>query len=77
MKLTQHTISKIKDPAVRRELTITLRCTDQTITRYINKNEDNGPLTTVGALNTIKEHTGLTDAEILEEEKAHEEVVTK
>lgn len=75
MILTQSAIAKIKTPDIRRELTNTLRCTDQTIIRYINKNEDNGPLTTVGALNTIKEQTGLTDSEILEE--AHEEVVTK
>lgn len=77
MKLTKTAIDKIKEPAIRRELTCTLKCTDQTIIRYIEKNRDNGPLTTIGALNTIKDQTGLTDSEILEEEKAHAEVVTK
>jgi hypothetical protein len=70
MILTQTAIAKIKVPDIRRELTNTLRCTDQTIIRYIEKNKDNGPLTTVAALNTIKEQTGLTDSEILEEETA-------
>lgn len=77
MTLTQTAISMIKNPAIRRELTITLKCTDQTIIRYINRNEDNGPLTTAGALLTIKEKTGLTDAEILDKEKVHSEAAGK
>ena len=72
MKLTQTAIERIKEPDIRRELTNTLKCTDQTIVRYIKGNDDNGPLTKVGALITIKEFTGLTDEEILEEgEPAH------
>jgi hypothetical protein len=74
MKLTQTAIGQIKDPDIRRELTNVLLCTDQTIIRYINRNEKNGPLTTIAALNKIKECTGLTEAEILESEQEGEPV---
>jgi hypothetical protein len=68
MKLTQIAIGRIKDPDIRRELTNVLLCTDQTIIRYIKANEQNSPLTTIAAINKIKECTGLTEGEILEQE---------
>lgn len=74
MKLTQQVIERIKQPQVRRELTVALKCTDQTIIRHIKGNEDNGELTKAAALKVIREVTGLTDQEILETE---EMVVTK
>jgi L-rhamnose mutarotase len=77
MKLTQTTLDKIKDPAIRRELTVALKCTDQSIIRYINRNEDNGDLTKVAAMEVIRKWTKLTDQEILEEEKVQMEGVTK
>lgn len=66
MKLTHTALSKVNTPAVRRELSGILNCTEQTIIRYIHKNEQNGPLTTIGVLNTIKAMTELSYDEILE-----------
>lgn len=74
MKLTQKVLLAIHNPSVRRELTVALKCTDQTIIRYIKGNEDNGELTKAAALKVIREVTELSDQEILE---AEEEVVTK
>lgn len=72
MKLTKRALAAIKDSKVRRELQVTLDCTEQTIIRYIQKNEPNGPLTTAGALQTIKKETGLTDKQILDAEPIKE-----
>lgn len=74
MKLTQKALQAIHNPAVRRELTVALKCTDQTIIRYINRNEDNGDLTKAAALKVIREVTDLKEEDILEEETA---LVTK
>ncbi len=68
MKLTKRALAAIKDTKVRRELQVTLDCTEQTIIRYIKVNEPNGPLTTAGALQTIRKETGLSDKQILEQE---------
>ena len=68
MKLTKRALAANKDKKDRRELQETLDCTEQTIIRYIQKNEPNGPLTTAGALQTIRIETGLTDKQILEVE---------
>lgn len=75
MILTENALEQIKDPGVRRALTVVLSCVDQTIVRYIKNNDSNGPLTTVAAVQKIKECTGLSEDEILEE--APIEVVTK
>jgi hypothetical protein len=66
MILTETALAQIKGPDVRRELSDELNCTDQTIMRYIKVNEDNGPLTSAGAMVIIRSVTGLTDGEILE-----------
>jgi hypothetical protein len=68
MKLTQKAIQAIHKPDVRRELTVALRCTDQTIVRYINRNADNGDLTKAAAMEVIRKWTKMTNEEILEEE---------
>lgn len=70
MKLTQHTIKLIKNWKVRLQLCAVLDVTDQTIGDYIKKNKPNGPLTTFSALKVIREATGLSDSEILEEVEA-------
>lgn len=70
MTLTQTALDKIKNQDVRRELSGELKCTDQTISRYIKLNENNGPLTTAGAIKVIRDMTGLVDGEILEAEVA-------
>jgi hypothetical protein len=65
MILTENALELIKAPGIRRELTMTLSCVDQTIVRYIKNNDSNGPLTTVAAVQKIKEMTGLSESEIL------------
>lgn len=66
MKISAQAIAKVNTPAVRHELSGILKCTEQTIIRYIHKNEVNGPLTTIGALNAIKAMTQLSYEEMLE-----------
>jgi hypothetical protein len=66
MKLTTIALSKVNTPAVRRELSGILQCTEQTIIRYIRKNEHNGPLTTLGVMEVITLMTKLTYEEIIE-----------
>ena len=75
MKLTAIALSKVNTPAVRRELSGILQCTEQTIIRYLRKNENNGPLTTIGALNLITAMTKLTYEEILEKSTLKKAVV--
>lgn len=61
----------LKDLTVRTKTRIALEfnCSFATVDRWIRKNEANSQLTTVKALEIIKEETGLSDQEILEEEK--------
>jgi len=70
MKLTRKAIRAIKDQAIRLKLALALGFSEQWINRVIDANKANGPLTTAKALKVIREETGLTDSEILEEEKA-------
>jgi hypothetical protein len=66
MKLSARALSKVNTPAIRHELSGMLKCTEQTIIRYIHKNEENGPLTTIGVLNAVKALTQLSYEEMLE-----------
>jgi hypothetical protein len=69
MKLTKLALTEINTPAIRRKLMEVLGdVAESTIYRYINKNDDT--LTKAAALKVIREETGLSDAEILEEEEA-------
>lgn len=52
------------------KVAIALNFSEQWIVRLIKDNKDNGPLTTVAALRTLQEETGLSQEDILEEEKA-------
>lgn len=69
MKLSNIALERISDRKVLLQLALALDFTEQWMRRVIENNKDNGPLTTAKALQTIREETGLTDAEILEEEK--------
>jgi hypothetical protein len=69
MKLTRKAIKGIKDQGARLKLALALGFSEQWIVRVINANKPNGPLTTATALKVIRLETGLTDAEILEDEK--------
>lgn len=66
MKLTQLALQRIRDKKIRALLALALNVTDQSIVNYINRNHDF--LTKAAALKVIREETGLTDEQILQEE---------
>jgi hypothetical protein len=66
MVLSQKALKAINNPGTRRRLMDALNCTEFTIARYIQKNSDN--LTKAAALQVIREDTGLSDSEILQDE---------
>lgn len=68
MKLTRKAIKGIKEQTARLRLALALGFSEQWIIKVIGANKSNGPLTTALALKVIREETGLTDAEILQEE---------
>lgn len=74
MKLTQKALTKIDQPDTRLRLALGLSFSETWIRSLIAANKDNGPLTTAKAIQVIKQETGLTDSEILEEETEHETV---
>lgn len=66
MKLTKAALTTINTPDIRRKLMEVLRCGESTIYRYIRKNDEN--LTLAAVLKVIREETGLSDTDILEDE---------
>lgn len=66
MKLTEQAITSITQ-ATKLKLALALGFTELWVSRLIEANKDNGPLTTVASLNVLREETGLSDEEILEE----------
>lgn len=73
MKLTKQAIESLDAREKRLQLALKLGFTEVWIDRLITKNKPNGPLVTVTALNVIREQTGLTDSEILEEESIEQD----
>jgi hypothetical protein len=73
MKLTKTVIKIIGDrksreaKGIRTTLALALGFTEQWIGLSIKQNKDNGPLTTVKALQIIEKSTKLSQSEILEE----------
>jgi len=73
MKLTEKAVKIIGEPktreakAIRTKLALELNFTERWILKCIADNKDNGPLTTVKAIQIIKKETGLSQSEILEE----------
>lgn len=65
------------DRKVQRKLAAELDFTEYWVGKLLEANKSNGPLTLAASIKVIREETGLTDPQILEEEKAHEEVMTK
>lgn len=75
MKLTQTAIQRLlSDRAFRLKVAVALDFGEQWTDRLISANKSNGPLTTIKALQVIREELELTDSEILEEETEHETV---
>jgi hypothetical protein len=70
MKLSNTAIERISNRKVLLSLALALDFSEQWMRRVVSNNKDNGPLTTAKAMGIIREETGLTDSEILEEEEA-------
>lgn len=69
MRLTETAITNISGRHVVLALALALDFSEQWVIKVIAANKNNGPLTTAKALELIKKVTGLTDAEILEDQK--------
>lgn len=70
MKLSEKAIEAIKETVeCRRELAYQLEVSDNTLYRWYRDNESDGKLTTYKAVAIIKETTGLTEEQILVDEK--------
>lgn len=68
MKITTTAIAAMKkNLRLRNRLALEMDKSAQTIERWIDVNESNGDLTTIKAIQVIREETGLADTEILEE----------
>lgn len=67
MKLTEKAIAAISTRETTLKLALALGFTEVWINRLIQKNKENGDLTTAVALKVIVEETGLNHSEILEE----------
>lgn len=65
MKLTKKALDAINETPIRLKLALALECGERTIFRYITDNNDD--LTKAAALRVIREETGLTDSQILED----------
>lgn len=60
------TINENRGKGVIRSLADALKCSENTINRHIRENEPNGDLTKVAALEVIREVSGLSDEDMLE-----------
>jgi hypothetical protein len=67
MILTKKALAAINTPKIRNLLALKLGHTEQWIIQLRKKNDPNGPLTTMAAMGVIRENTGLTDFDILED----------
>lgn len=65
MRLSQKALDLVKEQNLRQKIALALGLTDRTMWRYIQNNDDN--LTKAASLKLIRQETGLSDDEILEE----------
>jgi len=68
MKLSKKAIKLLKNRPLMLKVAIALDFSEQWILILIKRNGNNGPLTTIKALQTIQTETGLSQGEILEAE---------
>lgn len=79
MRLSREVIEIIGKPreqqakAIRTMLALDLHFTERWVLKCIEENKDNGPLTTVKAVERLKKETGLRQSQILIEEQEIEE----
>lgn len=67
MRLSQKALQQINTTQVRLRLAMQFDCTERWISQLIKENQSDGDLTKASAMQIIREQTGLSDAEILEE----------
>lgn len=67
MKLTPIALQKIDVLEIRLRLALAFKVTERQISKLIKDNRNDGKLTTASVLRLIREETGLSDSEILEE----------
>jgi hypothetical protein len=67
MKLTPKAIATLDNRRLILALALALGFSELWVRKLIAANKDNGPLTTVKSLQAIREETGLSDQEILED----------
>lgn len=67
MRLTKKALKAIDKQKIRLLIALSLDCSEMSVRRYIESNDDN--LTKAASLKVIREETGLTDSEILEQER--------
>lgn len=72
MKITETVLQAINKADIRLKLALGLSFSETWIRSLIADNKDNGPLTTAKALQVIREETGFTDSQILEESTIEE-----
>lgn len=70
MKISEKAISQINTQTGRLKIALALGFSETWVRGLIDKNRNNGPLTTAAALKVIRQETGLTEKEILEETSA-------
>lgn len=68
MKLKKKALDLINTPRGRSLLALGLGHTEQWIIQLLKRNESNGTLTTMAAINIIKEQTKLSEKDILDQE---------
>lgn len=70
MKITRHGLDELaRSTKAKTRLAYELGKSVHTVELWIKKNKVNGPLTSAGALQVIKEELEVSDSEILEEDK--------
>lgn len=68
MKLTQKALDAINNRKTILSIALAMDFSELWVNKLIEANKDNGALTTAKALSVIKEETGLTTEQILEQE---------
>lgn len=72
MKVKQEVLDKINNPQDRVAIAALLKCGEQNIGSLIDRNQMNGRLTTMQALEAISEVSGIEVSEILEREQVNQ-----
>lgn len=65
MKITKKALDKMNTQTGRLRLALSLGFSETWVRGLLDKNKDNGPLTTAAALKVIREVTGFSDEQIL------------